>query len=156
MVPFQTAKRHVKNVKRPAKMFALSAWTQIAVYMFGWSQDGKMMSRLIAPSKTVEGDWNLVICWRLIWLQKWRPSDRSGPIIYIEFTVSYRNKIIRLQIFYQNAESRTYSVISHLMYGLLFYANIPTFSYKKSEFIFFTFWGKMKIFQFRSDQFFSK
>ena len=56
MVPFQTAKRHVKNVKRPAKMFALSAWTQIAVYMFGLSQDGKMMSRLIAPSKTVEGD----------------------------------------------------------------------------------------------------
>ena len=31
-LPFQTAKRHVTIVKKPAKMFALSGWTQIAVY----------------------------------------------------------------------------------------------------------------------------
>ena len=30
-LPFQTAKRHVTNVKNLAKMFAFSAWTQIAV-----------------------------------------------------------------------------------------------------------------------------
>ena len=30
---FQTAKRHVTNVKKLAKMFALGAWTQIAVLM---------------------------------------------------------------------------------------------------------------------------
>ena len=30
-LPFQTAKRHVTNVKKLAKTFALSAWTQIAV-----------------------------------------------------------------------------------------------------------------------------
>ena len=30
-LPFQTAKRHVTNVKKPAKMFALSDWMQIAV-----------------------------------------------------------------------------------------------------------------------------
>ena len=32
-LPFQTAKRLVTNVKNLAKMFALSAWTQIAVSM---------------------------------------------------------------------------------------------------------------------------
>ena len=30
-LPFQTAKRHVTNGKNPAKMFALSDWTKIAV-----------------------------------------------------------------------------------------------------------------------------
>ena len=30
-LPFQTAKRHVTNVKKPAKMFVLSDWTQIAL-----------------------------------------------------------------------------------------------------------------------------
>ena len=30
-LPFQTAKRRVTNVKKPAKMFALSNWKQIAV-----------------------------------------------------------------------------------------------------------------------------
>ena len=32
-LPFQTAKRHVTNVNKLAKIFALSAWTQIALFL---------------------------------------------------------------------------------------------------------------------------
>ena len=56
MLPFQTAKRHVTNVNKLAKIFALSGWTQIAVMFKILKGNAPSYLRSLFSVRTLEYD----------------------------------------------------------------------------------------------------